>query len=601
VNILKKHKLISITLATVFLILGTTLFGVNFLWNRILLYHANQLANQIRMNLVHQIEEGNFLEITAALGRLKMAGLFNEVALVQSNQESVDWLYVSSQNFKNKILNYKPVRNLCVTPSFEYQDLHNNSITFTINLKALPESVVNTCAIAQANLSDQLIFLHRIVLAVFALVTLSAIALLTFLIVNFEKKKQEAQKAAMEREAHFANELVNLSKQVSHDIRSPLTALNLVISDIKNVPEENRLLIRSAASRINDIANQLLQQSKGNLKTDTESSNNKKAVNSSGNIEDGKSALSPELLPAVLDLIVSEKRVQFRGNSRVAVETDFEDSYGAFALINPAEFKRVISNLINNSIEAFNGNSGRIIVSVRNYSSKKIVSVRDNGQGIPPHILEKLGELGVSHGKEGTDSGSGLGIYHAKKTIESFGATFTINSRQNFGTEIRMEFPICEQPEWFVPEIKVSPGQRVLALDDDESILEIWRQRIDSLNISSMELLTFTSAQEFSSWIDSENHRYDKDIYLMDFELFGQSTSGLSLIEKYSLEKKAILVTSRYEELNIRTQCEKLKVKILPKALATIVPIEIGFSTEHNNKTLPELCRLSTPNHNSSH
>ena len=51
---------------------------------------------------------------------------------------------------------------------------------------------------------------------------------------------------------------INIARQVAHDIRSPLSALNIVASTLHDVPESKRKLIGNAISRINQIANDLL-------------------------------------------------------------------------------------------------------------------------------------------------------------------------------------------------------------------------------------------------------------------------------------------------------------------------------------------------------
>lgn len=358
-----------------------------------------------------------------------------------------------------------------------------------------------------------------------------------------------------------------LSKQVSHDIRSPLSALNMIIGSLKNIPEDQRIIMRSASSRINDIANELLFSGQAKHKT----SDVKKKVETKLNNE---ILLSIELLPALIDVLVTEKRIQFREKSNITIETEFDDSYGAFVKINSVEFKRVISNLINNSVEALKRDDGRIIVAIRRYSSKTILSIRDNGNGIPPHILEKLGQMGVTHGKEGTDSGSGLGVYHAKKTIMSFGAEFEINSQEGMGTEIKMEFPKPETPNWFVSELQIKSSQLIVALDDDQSILGVWKQRIKELNNSQIKLITLTSENDFFEWIENNKANIEATLFLMDFELLNQKNTGLDLIEKFKLTN-AILVTSRYEESSIRKRCDLLGVRQIPKGMAPFVPIDI--------------------------
>ena len=73
---------------------------------------------------------------------------------------------------------------------------------------------------------------------------------------DFEKVSKELSQKT-EQEA-----LVNLAGQVAHDIRSPLAALDTVISDVKQVPPEQRTMIVAATKRIRDIANNLLSKSR---------------------------------------------------------------------------------------------------------------------------------------------------------------------------------------------------------------------------------------------------------------------------------------------------------------------------------------------------
>jgi|GEM_PF-934132 len=399
--------------------------------------------------------------------------------------------------------------------------------------------------------------------------------------------------------------LVSIAKQVAHDIRSPLSALTMLSDAFNLVPEEKRLIIRGAIQRINDIANDLLQKSKENA---SDAKNNtslaqknqiqqQSPTDTSNTNKNLKTQI--ELLPAVVDLIISEKRIQYRDKMNVEITSDFSHSYGEFAEINANELKRVLSNLINNSVEAFAQQTGKIIVSIQNdqnsdqNSIQNTVSivVRDNGKGIPPQILAKLGEKGISFGKEGTASGSGLGIYHAKNTIESFNGKFEVLSRVGVGTTITMSFPKAVAPSWFVEKLILPSGSQVVSLDDDLSIHQIWKGLLQSLNAESfgIELLSFTSGNEFKNYIVSQTTTsnsslsktsdHAKKTYLIDFELLSQSMTGLDLIEELGLGNNpanpAILVTSRYEEEHIQNRCAKLGVRLIPKGMAGFVPIEI--------------------------
>lgn len=379
------------------------------------------------------------------------------------------------------------------------------------------------------------------------------------------------EKQKLESEAVFAS----VAKQVSHDIRSPLSALTMVAGSLNEIPEDKRILIRNATQRINDIANDLLQKGQ---KSDFK--NHKIIMNAADGTQRSSETLklSIEFIPALIDILVSEKRMQYREYSGVEIEVALKNSFGAFAQINSAELKRVISNLVNNAVEAFNYHEGKVTVGVRKVTIGEVpqveLFVKDNGKGIPKHVLEKLGKMGVSHGKDGTQSGSGLGVYHAKKTAESFGGSFRIESTEGQGTLIKIILPLAEAPSWFANKIDLTGKRYLVSLDDDISIHQIWSGRLQSLGFFDIEHIKFQSGDAFSQYVNANINKLKQTLFLVDFELLNQSKTGLDLIEDLGIEKYAILVTSRYEEISIQSRTSYLRLSLLPKALAGFVPFE---------------------------
>lgn len=131
---------------------------------------------------------------------------------------------------------------------------------------------------------------------------------------------------AFKEKTYAEKRLSQAALQVAHDIRSPLTALDMVIRDISDLPEDQRILVRNATNSICDIANNLLTQY------------DKK--NSLG-IKQTITKYEPELIVDLVLNVISEKRVQFK-NSPVEFIVDISDpSYGIFSIISASEFKRV--------------------------------------------------------------------------------------------------------------------------------------------------------------------------------------------------------------------------------------------------------------------
>ncbi len=366
-----------------------------------------------------------------------------------------------------------------------------------------------------------------------------------------------------------------IAQQVSHDIRSPLSALNMMLTDLKELPEQKRVIVRKALERINDISNSLLEKSKAPPAGSIPAQSAPSPVASTP-----AGAREVVLLSSMVGELLSEKRIQFREKMGVSIEEDLTKAYGYFASVNATELKRVLSNLINNSIEAFPEGAGRVTVGIRGYKDVVQIIVSDNGKGIPASVLAKLGERGVSHGKESSGtSGSGLGVYHAKSTVEAYGGKFEIQSREGQGTMIQIQLPRAVAPDWFVEELRLKPDMSVFSVDDDSSIHGIWSERLGAIGAEKqgVSLKSYTSAKAFVDICEGLVPQARANaLFLVDYEFLNQGVNGLQVIEKLGIASQAILVTSRYDEVDIQKKCKGMGVKLIPKALAGYVPIVVG-------------------------
>lgn len=360
-----------------------------------------------------------------------------------------------------------------------------------------------------------------------------------------------------------------LAQQVSHDIRSPLAALESVSTNVSQLPEEQRLIIRSAVGRIGDIANQLLSSYRREAQAEARKEGSQEPV--AAVPADGY------LLSSLIDPIITEKRLQFRPHLGIEIGARLDSAaYGHFACVEPTEFKRVLSNLIDNGVEALPG-KGAVTVSLSGQGGAVELKVDDNGKGISPELRERLGQRGQTHGKPG---GSGLGLYHAKTCVEAWGGALEIVSEVGKGTSILVRLPAVPPPAWFVSRLELAPNSPVIVLDDDTTIHQIWQGRFDVLGVreAGVEPLHFSRAEELRRWVGSNPDKAASAVYLLDYELRGSVETGLTLAEELTLGERAILVTSRYEEKAILDECLRLNVRMIPKGLAGFVPIACPLS-----------------------
>lgn len=363
---------------------------------------------------------------------------------------------------------------------------------------------------------------------------------------------------SLQKEKAYYEVRKNIAEQVAHDIRSPLAAINTAVFDVKSISENKRIMIRNAAKRINDIANNLLSQSKSNLFDPLAGSENY--------------SNSPELIFVVLDNIVAEKRYEYYQTNIIIKLHASDFSYNCFSNIHLSSFKRVLSNLINNSIDAINSN-GSIIITLSSTTSQIEIIIEDNGCGIPLDILPKVTEQGFSFNKK---NGAGIGLAYAKQYIEQINGSIQIHSEENVGTKIAIGLIRSNAPTWFCETMHINDNSTIVVLDDDPSIHDAWIERF--ANNYQVKLL---HAYNLSDLLQHKVPTSLPILYLIDYELIGDVKTGLHIIEELKLNNKAILVTSCFEDVTVRMQCDNIGVKIIPKSYVPYIKILQSSESEH--------------------
>ena len=343
-------------------------------------------------------------------------------------------------------------------------------------------------------------------------------------------------------------QLGEITAQVAHDIRSPLTTLNMVMSDMLSIPENKRIMIKSACKRINDIANNLLYQSQDN--------------DISNHIASVDNTTSPELIYFILENIVTEKNYEYQGRSFKIILDGYEETASCFSNINLTVFKRILSNIINNSVEALNPD-GYVCIQLSCDEGFVDITIQDNGCGIPPAVLPNITEDGFSYGKE---TGTGCGLFHAKQHIEQMHGSLVISSDVDVGTTVRIRLLRTDFPDWFCDSILVTQNAHIVILDDDPSIHDAWNEKFSAF--TNMTLSHFMTSADLMAQPSLE-----AELYLMDYELLAGDKNGLDVIEHLDLNRCSFLVTSCFEDSVVRKRCEIMGVKILPKPYVSSVPI----------------------------
>lgn len=217
------------------------------------------------------------------------------------------------------------------------------------------------------------------------------------------ENRQTAEKLR-EQEALF-----RISKQVAHDIRAPISALNTAVALLKTKPDVAINLIQSATNRVQGVADSLLDQSRPKQLTN--------------------------LYSAIKD-IAEEKRLLHKDLSiQIDSQIDDLDILGDMPSIH-----RLLSNVLDNGVEATNS-KGTISISLLKTDEFAIIKIKDNGHGIPNDILKILNSNPQSFGKE---KGNGLGLSFVKSYMNSVNGYYQISSDGETGSTVALHFRLAQ-------------------------------------------------------------------------------------------------------------------------------------------------------------
>lgn len=102
------------------------------------------------------------------------------------------------------------------------------------------------------------------------------------------------------------------------------------------------------------------------------------------------------------------------------------------------QLRRVILNIIGNSIKYMNKEEKTISISLEETSDFALIMIKDNGMGVPkediPYIFDRFYRVDPS--RNTSTGGSGLGLAIAKLIIDEHGGSIWMDSEENQGTSV---------------------------------------------------------------------------------------------------------------------------------------------------------------------
>ena len=239
---------------------------------------------------------------------------------------------------------------------------------------------------------------------------------------DFEEMRRRLKETAEEKlEAEKQNK--ELISNISHDLKTPITAVKGYVEGlmdgVADTPEKQEKYIRTIYNKANDME-RLINELTFYSKIDTNRiPYHFDRINVNDYFADCVEELSIELEEQNIELAYFNYV-----DENVQVIADAE------------QIKRVINNIVSNSIKYIDKPKGYINIRVKDVGDFIQVEIEDNGKGIAtkdlPLIFNRFYRTDAS--RNSSKGGSGIGLSIVKKIIEDHGGKVWATSKENTGT-----------------------------------------------------------------------------------------------------------------------------------------------------------------------
>ena len=309
-------------------------------------------------------------------------------------------------------------------------------------------------------------------------------------------------------------------------------------------------IFNAAVDRIENIANSLRNEGATGAQVNNAQSNRKEK--------------NHELPIVLIDEVVLEKTIFLKAKyPRLSMTFDYSaEALQCLTKIDASDFKRVVSNLLNNAAEACEKEPVSAIKIVAMYQSSKLaIVIADSGVGIPENIMPFLFNSGATFGKA---DGSGLGLSAAKQAVESWGGTIEIASTVSKGTTVTFTIPVVDRSPSLTNQLGVSGDGTVWIVDDDPSIAELIQRRFDELKISNT-LRIFDKPEQAVQCLKAGE--VAPSLILTDYQFKDREETGLDYLPTFKMYAPTVLLTTYYNEPNVLKKAQTVQALLFPKPL----------------------------------
>jgi nitrogen fixation/metabolism regulation signal transduction histidine kinase len=240
------------------------------------------------------------------------------------------------------------------------------------------------------------------------------------LVEAYNQKLEELRRsAALLSEKERESAWRDMARQVAHEIKNPLTPLQLGIQQLQKAyaesdPDFPSRLLRFSAMMHEQI-NTLAQIAE--------------SFSTYGRMPAPKPVILDlkKEIPEAMHLFEREPNISFSFNS---------DLHVAEVFVDPDYLRRMLNNLYKNAVQAIE-EKGVVETFICQTDSGVDIEVRDNGHGIPPERLERI----FSPNFTTKSAGMGLGLSMVRNMVELSGGSVRVVSEVGKGTSFFISLP----------------------------------------------------------------------------------------------------------------------------------------------------------------
>ena len=322
--------------------------------------------------------------------------------------------------------------------------------------------------------------------------------------------------------------IIETTQMIAHDMRKPFSTVKMTLDSLAD----------STIPEVRDLAKKIYPEVQASITT----------IDSmlQDILDIGKPVTFRATSLSVKELLhqVTNSLRRRYPQSTFAVSNDFHHQHNI--LVDGDQIRRVVSNILENAVQALAEKGSRIQISTREidtgFSSQIEVVIQNDGPTIPANDIPKLFDAFFTSRRKGT----GLGLAIAKKMVIAHGGRISCISDEESGTSFSFSLPVdlstvdhgnselvncpqrAQESGESVARINESTRPSILLFDDQLLVHEIWG--------SVLKENAFDNVHHFSSWeafvADDAFSLIENAVAFVDLNFAGSNFDGLQIAKQ---------------------------------------------------------------------